>query len=142
MQKFLIYLLILCCCKITAQESESKNNNPIFKGWYADPEGAIFDKTYWVYPTFSAPYHNQVFLDAFSSKDLTNWKKHSRILDTVAVKWAKRAMWAPSIIKNKNKYFLFFGANDIQNDNEVGGIGVAIASKPEGPYKEIGRAHV
>lgn len=120
----------------TAVSAAAKNNNPIFKGWYADPEGIIFDKTYWVYPTFSAPYEDQVFLDAFSSKDLTNWTKHSRILDTTAVKWAKRAIWAPSIIKNKKKYFLFFGANDIQNDNEIGGIGVAVASKPEGPYKD------
>jgi len=120
----------------TTVSGQAINNNPIFKGWYADPEAIIFDKTYWVYPTFSAPYEDQVFMDAFSSKDLTHWKKHPRVLDTSAVKWAKKALWAPSIIKNKNKYFLFFGANDIQNDNEPGGIGVAVASKPEGPYKD------
>jgi beta-xylosidase len=139
MKQVLFFLFIILCSKTMAQTAVSaaaKNNNPIFKGWYADPEGIIFDKTYWVYPTFSAPYEDQVFLDAFSSKDLTNWTKHSRILDTTAVKWAKRAIWAPSIIKNKKKYFLFFGANDIQNDNEIGGIGVAVASKPEGPYKD------
>lgn len=139
MKQILYFLLIISCAKTTAQEAVSKapkNNNPIFKGWYADPEGIIFDKTYWVYPTFSARYEDQVFLDAFSSKDLTHWTKHARILDTTAVKWAKKAIWAPSIIKNKNKYFLFFGANDIQSDNEIGGIGVAVASKPEGPYKD------
>ncbi|QDW21575.1 family 43 glycosylhydrolase [Flavobacterium sp. KBS0721] len=139
MKQVLFFLFIILCSKTMAQTAVSvvaKNNNPIFKGWYADPEGIIFDKTYWVYPTFSAPYEDQVFLDVFSSKDLTNWTKHSRILDTTAVKWAKRAIWAPSIIKNKKKYFLFFGANDIQNDNEIGGIGVAVASKPEGPYKD------
>nr|WP_294929358.1 glycoside hydrolase family 43 protein [uncultured Flavobacterium sp.] len=139
MKQVLFFLFAIICSEANAQKivsDNAKNNNPIFKGWYADPEGIIFNKTYWVYPTFSAPYEDQVFLDAFSSKDLTNWKKHHRILDTTAVKWARRAMWAPSIIKNKNKYFLFFGANDIQSDNEVGGIGVAIASKPEGPYKD------
>jgi len=31
---------------------------------------------------------------------------------------------------------LFFAANDIQNDREVGGIGIGVASKPEGPYKD------
>ena len=139
MKQILFFLLVIFYSKTIAQTIVSdnpKSNNPIFKGWYADPEGIIFDKTYWVYPTFSAPYGDQVFLDAFSSPDLTHWTKHARILDTTAVKWAKRAMWAPSIIKNKNKYFLFFGANDIQNDNEVGGIGIAVASKPEGPYKD------
>lgn len=139
MKNIVCFLTVILCSKAIAQSADlnqTKNNNPIFKGWYADPEAIIFDKTYWVYPTFSAPYEKQVFFDAFSSKDLKNWTKHPRILDTAAVKWAKKAIWAPSIIKHKNKYFLFFGANDIQSDNEAGGIGVAVASKPEGPYKD------
>ncbi|MCV2483623.1 glycoside hydrolase family 43 protein [Flavobacterium sp. SH_e] len=129
MKKMLFSFLIITSLHSYAQ------NNPIFKGWYADPEGIIFEETYWVYPTYSAPFDEQVFFDAFSSPDLVNWTKHPKILDTTAVKWAKRAMWAPSIIKNKNKYFLFFGANDI-HEGETGGIGVAVASKPEGPYKD------
>lgn len=139
MKQILLLLSLIVYSEAIAQKvvsDNTKNNNPIFKGWYADPEGIIFDKTYWVYPTFSARYEDQIFMDAFSSKDLTHWTKHPRIIDTSAVKWAKKAMWAPSIIKHKNKYFLFFGANDIQNDNEIGGIGVAVASKPEGPYKD------
>lgn len=46
-------------------------------------------------------------------------------------------MWAPSVIKKDKKYYLFFGANDIQSDAEAGGIGVAVANKPEGPYKDL-----
>ncbi|MES1222310.1 MAG: glycoside hydrolase family 43 protein, partial [Bacteroidota bacterium] len=45
-------------------------------------------------------------------------------------------MWAPSIIEKKGKYYFFFGANDIQSDNEYGGIGVAVADNPAGPYKD------
>lgn len=112
------------------------SGNPVFPGWYADPEGIIFNKTFWIYPTFSAPYNKQVHMDAFSSKDLVTWNKHPNIIDTSAVKWAKRAMWAPSIIEKDKKYYLFFGANDIQNDNEKGGIGVAVADRPEGPFKD------
>jgi len=113
------------------------SGNPIFPGWYADPEGAIFDKRYWVYPTYSAPYKEQVFLDAFSSSNLITWQKHSRIIDTTAVKWAKKAMWAPAVVEKEGKYYLFFGANDIQDDKtEVGGIGVAVADNPAGPYKD------
>lgn len=118
------------------QPAAMKKNNPVFPGWYADPEGTIFGKQYWIYPTFSAPYDQQVFLDAFSSPDLVNWTKHSRILDTAAIKWARRAMWAPSIIRKKDQYFLFFGANDIQNNQEKGGIGVAVANNPAGPFKD------
>jgi beta-xylosidase len=119
----------------------------VIPGWYADPEGTIFGNKYFIYPTYSAPYDQQVFLDAFSSADLLSWTKHSRILDTAAVKWAKRAIWAPSITEKDGRYFLFFGANDIQNDQQNGGIGVAVADKPEGPFRDylgkplIGKFH-
>ena len=112
------------------------SGNPIFPGWYADPEGIIFDNLYWIYPTYSAPYDDQVFLDAFSSPDLIQWTKHNRVLDTANVAWAKRALWAPSIIKKENRYYLFFGANDIQTDSEYGGIGVAVSDRPEGPFTD------
>ncbi len=112
------------------------SGNPVFPGWYADPEGIIYNRKFWIFPTYSAPYKDQVFMDAFSSKDLTNWRKHARIIDTVAVSWAEKAMWAPSVIERKGKYYLFFGANDIQSDEETGGIGIAVAEKPEGPYRD------
>ena len=136
MKKLLsVLLFILIAHAINAQKKTSAGN-PVFQGWYADPEGIIFDKTYWIYPTYSAPYDKQVFFDAFSSKDLVTWTKHSKILDTSNVKWAKRAVWAPSIIEKGGKYFIFFGANDIQSDKEYGGIGVAVADKPSGPFKD------
>lgn len=134
MQKpFLIYLLVLLHITLYAQKNAG---NPVFPGWYADPEGTIINKTYWIYPTYSAPYERQVFLDAFSSPDLVNWTKHARIVDTTAIKWAKRAMWAPAIVEKGGKYYLFFAANDIQSDAELGGIGVARADQPEGPFKD------
>lgn len=117
--------------------------NPVIDGWYADPEGVIFDKNYWIYPTYSARYEKQVFLDAFSSKDMVNWKKHPHIIDTSEIKWAKMAMWAPAIIKKDHRYFLFFSANDIQSkqrngqaDDTLGGIGIAVADDPGGPFKD------
>src|SRR3954462_13841957 len=101
------------------------SGNPILQGWYADPEAHVFQNEYWIYPTYSAPYDQQTFMDAFSSRDLVTWTKHPRILDAADVKWATRAMWAPSIVEKGGWYYLFFGANDIQNDNQVGGIGIA-----------------
>jgi beta-xylosidase len=118
-------------------QSKSSAGNPLFPGWYADPEVSRFGKEVWIYPTFSAKYEQQVFLDAFSSPDLVHWKKHERIIDTNAVLWAKRAMWAPAIVEKGGKYYLFFSANDIQRDGEIGGIGVAVADRPEGPFKDL-----
>ena len=127
---------IICGLCLLVFQSQIRAENPVFPGWYADPEGAIFDQTYWIYPTYSAPYNEQTFLDAFSSPDLVKWTKHPRIVSTAEIKWAKRAMWAPSIIKKGAQYFLFFGANDIQNDEQLGGIGVAVADSPGGPFRD------
>jgi beta-xylosidase len=110
--------------------------NPVFPGWYADPEGVVFGSRFWIYPTYSAPYDQQVFFDAFSSTNLVDWTRHCRILDTNAVRWARRAMWAPAAIEKEGRYFLFFSANDIQNNEQPGGIGVAVADRPEGPFSD------
>ncbi len=129
-------LLALTLGGCTATRPVQLSGNPIFDGWYADPDSAVFDGTFWVYPTYSAPYDEQLHFDAFSSPDLITWTKHERILDSSRVQWANRAMWAPCIVKNRNSYFLFFAANDIQSNDEPGGIGIAIASNPEGPFKD------
>jgi beta-xylosidase len=151
MNKLLILCFLSCftfaaCAQSTAVQKQKaskaakgkpkdKSGNPIFPGWYADPEGIIFGKKYWIYPTYSAPFDEQVFMDAFSSTDLVNWTKHERILDTTAIKWAKRAMWAPAVVEKGGKYYLFFGANDV-HEGEIGGIGVAVADNPAGPFKD------
>jgi beta-xylosidase len=132
----------------SANTTTETSGNPIFEGWYADPEGVVFGDTYWVFPTYSAAFEDQLFLDAFSSKDLVYWEKHPRILDTSIVKWVRQAMWAPAAIEKDGKYYLFFGGNDVQRpsrtccydpDNDInhfGGIGVAVADAPGGPYRD------
>lgn len=136
--------------------------NPAIPGWYADPEIRIFGDRYWIYPTFSAdesvaaaqsdftpsqirqragpgiwaPFLRQTFLDAFSSPDLVTWTRHPRILDVKEVGWAAYAMWAPSAIEHRGRYYLFFGANDLKHDGQLGGIGVAVSDRPEGPFRD------
>jgi beta-xylosidase len=139
--------LVVFAAALAVAEEKKTSGNPVFEGWYADPEGVIFGGTYWIYPTYSAPYDKQLFFDCFSSKDLVTWEKHSRVLVAEDVKWARRAMWAPSVVEKDGKYYFFFGANDIQNDRAVGGIGVAVGDKPSGPFKDylgkplIGKFH-
>jgi beta-xylosidase len=137
--------------------------NPIVPGWYADPEIRIFKGEYWIYPTYSddfgkpdrsrsftaeqqrqraqskliwEPYLKQTFLNAFSSPDLVHWTKHEHVLDVEHVAWAAYAVWAPSAIEHKGKYYLFFGANDIKSNGQPGGIGVAVSERPGGPFRD------
>lgn len=140
MCRILIAALLLLCAPLPAESADRMSGNPVFAGWYADPEAVIFGDTYWIYPTYSAGYHQQTFFDCFSSKDLVHWKKHPHVLRSGDVRWAQYAMWAPSVIEKGGKYYFFFGANDIQNDEAVGGIGVAVADTPAGRFKDyLGR---
>jgi beta-xylosidase len=140
----------------------ARAENPIVPGWYADPEVRVFAGRYWIYPTYSdddgAPdvsprftpaqqamrrqktvrpsYVQQTFFNAFSSPDLVHWTKHPHVIDVADVPWAAYAVWAPSVIEQGGRYYMFFGANDIQKDGELGGIGLAVADKPGGPFKD------
>ncbi|KAI1810954.1 carbohydrate-binding module family 66 protein [Poronia punctata] len=118
--------------------STSEAGNPFVDGWYADPDTEFYEDKFWVFPTSSYAYEEQTYLDAFSSSDLINWEKHPNILTTKDVRWANLAVWAPAPISRNGKYYLYFGANDIQEgepeEGVVGGIGVAVADKPQGPY--------
>lgn len=144
-----------------AGDQTSRAGNPVIEGWYADPEGNIFGDTYWIFPTFSDYYGEpdiltgfsaeqralrenaindqyliQTYFDAFSSKDLVNWTKHEKVLKLTDISWGAYSLWAPSAIQANGRYYLFFSANDIQSDDEPGGIGVAVADQPEGPYRD------
>ena len=123
-------ILVAVSCK------QATWTNPVFEGWYADPEGFIDGKTLWVYPTRSLPFDEQTYMDAFSTTDMIHWNKHPSVLSNADVSWARRAMWAPSVVKNGGLYFLFFSANDV-HEGEVGGIGVAVSDKPEGPFTDL-----
>ena len=129
----LLAAAMLCSVSASAQRT---SGNPLFEGDYADPEGIVFGKTYWIYPTFSAAYDDQLHFDCFSSKDLVKWTKHPRIIDATEIKWLRRALWAPAAIEKDGKYYLFFGANDV-HEGEIGGIGVAVADNPAGPFKDL-----
>lgn len=142
MKKILFMLagaMLLSACVNNKEKNDivHYSGNPIFEGWYADPEAIVYDDQYWIFPTYSDLYEKQVFFDCFSSPDLVNWTKHENILDTAEVKWAKIAMWAPGVIEKDGKYYFFFAANDIQKEDETGGIGVAVSDRPEGPYKDL-----
>ena len=126
--------------------------NPIFDGWYADPQIRRYGDTYWVFPTYSQAFEAQTFLDVFSSKDLKSWTKHPHAVDAKDFSWVRGAMWAPDAHEKDGKYYVFFSANDAypvgrkRCDGEpqkepglaqYGGIGVAVADRPEGPYRDL-----
>lgn len=157
-------LLLVCMLSLESAAFAQANENLAHQGYYADPEIRIFAGQYWIYPTTSEPapatragerfnalqqklrggpivhpvYLLHTSLDAFSSYDLVHWTKHPDVLDVGNVSWAAYALWAPSAMHRNGRYYLLFGANDIQKtDSFPGGIGVAVSEKPSGPFIDL-----
>lgn len=127
----MLIALVSLAMTVLAPQTPTHSNNPVFPGWYADPEAHVFEGRYYIYPTYSAEYEKQTFFEAFSSPDLIHWHREGRILDFKDIPWStNRAAWAPSVIERDGTYFMYFSAGD------GAGIGVATSKHPGGPFKD------
>ena len=130
------------------QASAAFATNPLIMDQFtADPTARVFDGKIYVYPShdIKAPpqYHGRpnwfVMEDyhVFSSENLTDWKDHGVLIRQTEVEWADPAaysMWAPDCVYKDGKYYFYFPAIA-----KGGGfkIGVAVADKPDGPFKPV-----
>lgn len=112
-------------------------NNLIFA---ADPSAHVFNDRLYLYVSYDEPYTNSydsmVCYHALSTDDLVNWVDHGRILHLDQVDWALSHMWAIDANFYKGKYYLTFCAFD--KESSTFQTGLAIADRPEGPFKDIG----
>lgn len=112
--------------------------NPIVNGYYADPEARFYEGRYYIYVTQSfTSYTDQMNINCFSSADLINWEKHENIIDMSGYPYIHRAVWAPTAIEKNGKYYLIFASNDIQSDDEIGGLEIAVSDSPAGPFRNL-----
>lgn len=137
------------------------NNNPVIKGYYADPDIDLFGCKYWMYPTTDGnPGWSGTQFHAFSSDDLVNWKDEGVILDVAdktpglnengvqiaSSSWSAGNAWAPTIECMDGKYYFYY-CGRIKEDllekyavkNPDGyyndkAIGVAVSDTPAGPF--------
>lgn len=107
-------------------------NNPIIKGYYADPDIACFNGRYYIYPTTDGGEGwNSTYFKAFSSDDLKNWTDEGIILDFKDVPWTGgRRAWAPAICRYNDKYYFYYSGNT--------NIGVAVCDTPTGKFIDKG----
>jgi beta-xylosidase len=105
-------------------------NNPVLSGLNADPQIALFDGVYYIYPTTDgfANWTSTTF-SVFSSTNLVDWTDRGVILDLPRdLTWATGHAWAPTITRVGSTYYFYFCADQQ--------IGVATASSPVGPFKD------
>lgn len=72
-----IIVLSLALLLVACKHEKEYSGNPIVEGWYADPEGVVFDDEYWIYPTLSdIPF-------GADSADFPELKKETRAIHQV-----------------------------------------------------------
>ncbi|MCH5209998.1 MAG: family 43 glycosylhydrolase [Oscillospiraceae bacterium] len=115
-----------------------ERGNAVLDGYYADPNIAVFDGRYYIYPTtdggsgWDAPYFK-----CFSSDDLVNWKDEGVILDLRDVSWSNgKNGWAPTITEKNGKYYFYYSAASAAGDTK--NLAVAVADTPMGPFVDKG----
>lgn len=100
----------------------------VLPGYHADPHIAVFDDTYYIYPTTDGNegWATNSF-SVMSSKDLIHWQNHGPIIRLgVDTNWVDKNAWAPAIATKNGKYYFYFSA--------YANIGVAVADHPYGPF--------
>lgn len=82
------------------------------------------------------------FMDhhCYSSDDLVNWKHEGICYVPSDSTWTTDTFWAPEVYEHDGKFYMFHSSNWKENPNgeeEIFRIGVAVADKPTGPFKEM-----
>ena len=116
---------------------------PLIRDLYtADPSAHVFEGRIYIYPSHDldieieendlgdqyamTDYH--VFSQATPGGPVTD---HGEVLHVEQVPWASHQMWAPDAAARDGRYYFYFPAKDRDG---VFRIGVATASRPEGPF--------
>jgi len=76
----------------------------------------------------------------YKSTDMINWEYKGVAMKAGDVSWRneENAAWAGQVTKYNDKYYLYFCTWDKTSEGKQS-IGVAVADKPEGPFKDIGK---
>ena len=129
--------LILLGMQLHAQDT---TGNPIIKNKYtADPAALVVGDSVYLYTGHDEPpprkegYVMNEWL-CFSSADMINWHEHAVPMKISDFKWAKADAWASQVV-NRNGKFYWYAAME-HGSIHGKAIGVGVADKPEGPYKD------
>jgi arabinan endo-1,5-alpha-L-arabinosidase len=114
--------------------------NPIFNRDFPDPTVIrARDGFFYAYATQTVVDGKLHHIQVARSRDLVNWEQLADALPQRPV-WADKPepkFWAPHVHEADGKYFLYYSADP----NTLTGLclAVAVADKPAGPFKDIGR---
>ena len=114
--------------------------------YMADPSAHVFNNRLYIYPSHDWDSGESFDDDGghFQMRDyhVLSWDDvedgpatdHGAILDVNDVPWAEKQMWDNDVVEKDGKYYLIFSAKGYDG---VFHLGVAVADKPEGPFKPM-----
>ncbi len=127
---------------LTAADAPAGRGNPQFEG--ADPHAIVIGRELWVFPTGGPGGSWQADrFGAFSSGDLRQWRPRGVLIRRDQIGWIgddgakEHFLWAPAVAMRGGKWYLYYSVGP-QNPTPSR-IGVAVADRPEGPYRDSGR---
>ena len=143
--KSLLAAMLLChvCTNIYAQAGDTTftaKGNPIITYKYtADPSALVYNNKVYLFtghderPAPKDGYEMYEWL-CFSSDDMIHWTEHAVPLRVKDFAWAKGDAWASQVIERNGKFYWYAA---VEHGSVPGkSIAVAVADKPEGPYKD------
>ena len=114
--------------------------NPVIDGDFPDPSVLRGpDGAYYAYATQTKHGDTWVNIQVARSRDLTHWQLVGDALAKPS--WASKTQdfWAPHVIRSGKRYIMYFSAKPDTSDERHGlCLGVATASSPSGPFRDIG----
>lgn len=138
MKKVLWCVLCLFSIVCISAFGKGKYTNPL-PVKFGDPYVLLAsDGRYYMYGTGAGAVDG---FCAYSSDNLIDWKPEGQVYrGNIPGSWAVANFWAPEVYERNGKFYMFFSADWKENPtNELENfrIGVAVADKPTGPFKEI-----
>ncbi|PYS81364.1 MAG: xylosidase [Acidobacteria bacterium] len=134
--RLVVFIAFLSCFYLPASARQATYHNPVVAGDYPDPSVTRAGEDYWAATTTGdwAPH-----FALLRSRDLVNWQKVGYVFQTKPA-WAKGDFWAPEIMSDRGRFFVFYVARRDEGPKKKGTLCVAVATAaaPEGPYADRG----
>ncbi len=118
--------------------ASARYRNPIVDRYPADPFILTTGEGYFLFGSHESPDGRR--LPVYRSEDLAKWEF---VRGAVAVgaqgAWNRDNFWAPEVMALDGKFWIYYTAAPFHTDDNRGNrVGVAVSSRPGGPYDDVG----
>ncbi|NLD94269.1 MAG: family 43 glycosylhydrolase [Fibrobacter sp.] len=117
-------------------------DNPIVQTYFtADPAPMVYKDTVFLYTSHDDDVTVNNFFTMndwklYSSVDMVNWTDHGTVASGKTFSWFNDNAWAPQTVERNGKFYMYCPVNN----NSGARIGVLVADKPYGPFRDpVGR---